>query len=208
VLCAYGDATTRTRNEAARTFIRRFKDTSDAEVGRMLGTLAETAAAALDAEGVPRADQSVVYQVDVRYHGQGFELPINVEIETFAAGGIEAVRRSFDEAHRRLFTFALEVEHEFVNLRAIVQGRAPVVRPNIVAEGDDGSSAAKIGDTPVWIEGGRASAALYGRAKLKANNRIRGPAIVTEFDATTLILPGCEGQVDRFGNILIRPISR
>ncbi|MBF6569560.1 MAG: hydantoinase/oxoprolinase family protein [Candidatus Binataceae bacterium] len=208
VLCAYGDATTRTRNEAARTFIRRFKDTSNAEVGRMLGTLAETAAAALDAEGVPRADQSVVYQVDVRYHGQGFELPINVEIETFAAGGIDAVERSFDEAHRRLFTFALEVEHEFVNLRAIVQGRAPVVRPNIVAEGDGGSSAAKIGDTPVWIEGGRADAALYDRAKLKANNRIRGPAIVTEFDATTLILPGCEGQVDRFGNILIKPISR
>jgi len=206
VLCAYGDATTRTRNEAARTFIRRFSDTSNDEVGRMLAELAETAAAALDAEGVPRSDQTTIYQVDVRYHGQGFEVPVPVEIESFAGDGMRAVAQSFDAIHRRLFTFALDVEHEFVNLRAIVQGKPPLVRPNIIAEGDHDPSGARLGETPVWIAGKAISAGLYDRARLKARNRIDGPAIVTEFDSTTLILPGCAGEVDRFGNILIRPV--
>jgi N-methylhydantoinase A len=206
VLCAYGDATTRTRNEAARTFIRRFSESSNDEVRRMLEELAETAAAALDLEGVPRAEQSTVYQVDVRYHGQGFEVPVAVDIESFAGDGMAALGRNFDAIHHRLFTFSLEVEHEFVNLRAIVQGRPPLVRPNLIAAGDADPSAARLGETPVWIAGGAMSAGLYERSRLKAGNRVAGPAIVVEFDSTTLILPNCAGEVDRFGNLLVRPV--
>ena len=207
VLCAYGDATTRTRNEAARTFIRRFGDTSNGEIRRMLDELAASAAGALDLEGVPRAEQSTIYQVDVRYHGQGFEVPVAVDIESFARDGLAAVGRSFDAIHHRLFTFSLEVEHEFVNLRAIVQGRAPLVQPNIVAEGDNDASTARIGETPAWIGGEAVSAGLYDRSRLKAGNRIAGPAIVVEFDSTTLILPACAGEIDRFGNVLVRPVG-
>ncbi|HUY20633.1 MAG TPA: hydantoinase/oxoprolinase family protein [Candidatus Binataceae bacterium] len=206
VLCAYGDATTRTRNEAARTFIRRFSESSNDEVRRMLEELAETAAAALDLEGVPRAEQSTVYQVDVRYHGQGFEVPVAVDIESFAGDGMAAVGRNFDAIHHRLFTFSLEVEHEFVNLRAIVQGRPPLVRPNLIAAGDADPSAARLGETPVWIGGGAMNAGLYERSRLRAGNRVAGPAIVVEFDSTTLILPNCAGEVDRFGNLLVRPV--
>jgi N-methylhydantoinase A len=46
---------------------------------------------------------------------------------------------------------------------------------------------------------------LYDRAKLRAGNIIRGPAIVLEMDATTVILPGHVGKVDKLGNILITP---
>ncbi len=207
VLCAYGDATTRARNEAARTFVRRFSDTSNGEVRRMLEELAAGAAAALDAEGVPRAEQSTVFQADVRYHGQGFEVPVAVEIGSFAGDGMAAIAASFDAIHRRLFTFALDVEHEFVNLRAIVQGRPPLVRPNLIAEGEADAGEARTGETQVWIGGRFVAAGLYDRARLRARNRVPGPAVVTEFDSTTLILPGCAGEVDRFGNLLVRPVT-
>src|SRR4029078_11070843 len=67
-----GDATTSLRDESARTFIRRFSETSDDEVRSALAELAEEARGRLDAEGVARADQSESYQVDVPSHGQGF----------------------------------------------------------------------------------------------------------------------------------------
>jgi N-methylhydantoinase A len=38
-----------------------------------------------------------------------------------------------------------------------------------------------------------------------AGNRLDGPAIVTEMDSTTLILPNYHAEVDAFGNLLIRP---
>ncbi len=41
----------------------------------------------------------------------------------------------------------------------------------------------------------------------KSGNVISGPAIVLEMDSTTLILPGHEGRVDDWGNILITPAA-
>jgi len=208
VLCAYGDATTKERNEASRTFIRPFSGTTHAEVSAMLDDLKGIAAATLDAEGVPRADQTVTYQVDVRYHGQGLELPIVVDIESFAKGGLDHIAGLFDETHRRLFTFALEAEKEIVNLRAIVQGKAARVESVELAKGSDDPSAARVSDTDLWVNKREVKAPVYARAKLLAGNRIVGPAIVTEMDSTTLILPDHVGEVHTSGNILIRPLAR
>ncbi|MGN6330991.1 MAG: hydantoinase/oxoprolinase family protein [Motilibacteraceae bacterium] len=207
VLCAYGDATTSLRNESARTYIRKFSDTSDFEVRKALEELAAEAQSSLDADGVPRSDQTVTFQVDVRYHGQGFEVPVDLDISSLGEGsdGLSKVGARFDEEHTRLFTFALDAEHELVNLRATVKGRAPKVAAVQLPEGGADSSAARYGDTRVYVDGAWAEAGLYDRGKLQAGNVIAGPAIVTEMDSTTLVLPGHSGTVDAVGNILIRP---
>jgi N-methylhydantoinase A len=59
----------------------------------------------------------------------------------------------------------------------------------------------------VWAGGGWI-ARIHGRALLRAGNLVAGPAIVTEMDSTTLILPNYAGEVDLFGNILVRPVTR
>ena len=205
VLCAYGDATTRLRNEAACTYIRRFSATSGSDVAETLGALGESAGAVLEAEGLPRSARSTVYQADVRYHGQGFEVPVAVDVAGLRQDGIDPVRKAFDEIHRRLFTFNLDVEHEFVNLRAIVQENSRELKPARLAKGGPDPAAALKGETPIWAHGRLLSAKLYDRARLLAHNVLDGPAIVTEMDSTTLILPGHFGEVDAFGNILIRP---
>ncbi len=206
VLCAYGDATTRLRSESACTYIRRFSEARGSELAETLGRLAESASAALDADGLTRFSRAVVYQADVRYHGQGFEVPVSVDIGALGQpGGLESVSKAFDEIHRRLFTFNLSVEHELVNLRAIVQEIGRDLAPARLAEGDRSARAALRGETPVRVRGHSIGAKLYERAKLLARNVIAGPAIVTEMDSTTLILPGHEGEIDACGNILIRP---
>jgi N-methylhydantoinase A len=207
VLCAYGDATTRLRDEASRTFIRRFAETTDREVAAMLEELAETAARALDAEGVPRADQTILYQIDMRYKGQGMQLTVDFAPEDFLATGLRQVAARFDEIHTQLFTFALDAAHELVNLRAVVQGREAMVKPEPVPRGAADPSAAISERTTLYIDGADVPAVIYDRAKLKAGNRIVGPAVVVEMDATALILPDHAGEVDAFGNILIRPIQ-
>ena len=205
VLCAYGDATTRVRDEASRTFIRRVFETSDEEVGAMLEELAATAARALDAEGVSRAEQAVHYQIDMRYKGQGMQLTVDVTPEGFRAGGLQAVAARFDATHAQLFTFALDAPHELVNLRSIVQGRETLVRPQSVGRGGADPASAVVEQTTMFVDGSDVPAKIYERARLQAGNRIHGPAIVTEMDSTALILPGHVGETDALGNILIRP---
>ena len=208
VLCAYGDATTRLRDEASMTFIRMFKDTSNPEVRRILQDLQKNAAKALDAENVPRSDQTAHFQVDVRYHGQGLMLTVDAELKSFAENGLKTVAKKFDEEHTQMFTFALDVEHEIVNLRAVVQGKATTVKARRAPKGgDDPPTEAKLGTTKIYVENKDRNAAIYDRSALKAGNKVAGPAIITEMDSTTLILPKHYGEVDRVGNILIRPVN-
>ena len=207
VLCASGDATTRVRDEASRTFIRRFSDTTATEVIEILNGLAETAATSLDAENVPRSDQQMTYQADLRYHGQGLLLTVDADVAALAARGLDAIGDQFEDTHKQLFTFALDVDKEVVNLRAVVQGKAAVVLAEKLEQGDADASSAILAQQKVFMDGAEHQANIYDRSKLKSGNRIEGPAIITEMDSTSVILAGHNGEIDAFGNIIIRPIK-
>ncbi len=205
VLCAYGDATTRVRNEASRTFIKRFGRTKAEEAVEIFADLAKQASRALDQEGIPRSDQTVSYQADIRYHGQGLLLTVDFELDDLSKQGLDVIGTRFDQMHEQLFTFALPEDKELVNLRSVAEGKPTVVRALRVAEGDASPAAAEMVSHEIYVDGGMQQAMLYDRSKLKAGNVIAGPAIVLEMDSTTLILPAHEGQVDEYGNILITP---
>jgi N-methylhydantoinase A len=145
------------------------------------------------------------FQVDVRYHGQGLRLTVNVRLDDLARRGLRAIASAFDEEHKRLFTFALPLEHEMVTLRAAVQGKGTSVKRPVISKGAKSPKAAEIGKQKACMDGKFVSATVFERARLKAGNRIAGPAIVLEMDSTSVILPRHSGTVDAFGNILIYP---
>ncbi len=207
VLCAYGDATTSLRDDVARTFIRALSGLTDDELHGVFTDLTNNVSQTLVAQGVPRDDQAITYQVDLRYHGQGFEIPIDVDLTTFdgAGKGLEILRETFDAEHERLFSFLLNNEHEVVNVRASASGPRPDVPGVELAEGGSDPAAALTGTTRIWVDGATAAAGLYERSRLLAGNIVPGPAVVTEMDSTTLVLPGHSATVHRSGCLLIRP---
>jgi N-methylhydantoinase A len=205
VLCAYGDATTRVRDESSRTFVRRFADTDDQEVLGILRELSAAAGSTLDSEGVPRAEQTTLYQIDLRYAGQGMRLTVNMTPEEFETGGLKELGRRFDEMHEQLFTFSLETQRELYNLRALVQGRESAAQGETLPSGNGDPSTAIYAKTKIFFEGRDHDASILDRSALKSGDLIRGPAVVTEMDSTTLVLPEHTGAVDQFGNILIQP---
>jgi N-methylhydantoinase A len=205
VLCALGDATTAVRDESARTFIRKFSDTTPKDVLKIFAELANDAARALEREKVPRSEMRIGYQVDLRYHGQGLQLTVNVDLKDLGKRGLKAIAEPFDAEHKRLFTFVLPLEHELVNLRAFVQGQGITIDRPTLAKGRQDAKAAAVGRQKTYMDGRDYTTTVYDRSRLKAGNRVAGPAIVMEMDSTTVILPRHHGVVDKFGNILIYP---
>jgi N-methylhydantoinase A len=205
VLCALGDATTAVRDESARTYIRKFSETTKDEIAKQLKALGAAAAKGLASEKVPASEMEFGYQVDVRYHGQGLRLTVDVDLKRLEKEGLDAIRKPFDEEHTRLFTFALPLEHEFVALRAYVQGKGINIKRQVIARGGTSPAAAVVGKQKSYMDGKDCVATVYDRAGLKAGNRIAGPAIIMEMDSTTVILPKHHGKVDVYGNILIYP---
>lgn len=207
VLCAYGDATTRLRNEASRTLVQRLDSLTDAQALAVLAELEEEAHKALASERVKVSGQETLYQIDMRYSGQGMKLTVDATPADFRAEGLAGVARRFDRMHEQLFTFALDAGHELVGLRAVALGpRKPFISGALRRGGADPGAAAAH-KTRVFVADGWRDAVVYDRSKLEAGNRMAGPAIVVEMDATTLILPDCAGTVDDYGNVLIRPIG-
>jgi N-methylhydantoinase A len=203
VLCALGDATTQMRTETARSFSRRFSETGEDEVQGILTEMASQTRAELVAEGIADADVTSLFEIDVRYEGQAFEVPLSIDAETLKRDGLAGITARFDEEHRRLFTFNMDTAHELVNLRAVALGPLLDLKAPALPQGNGDPINAKLRDHELWADGAMAPAVIYDRAKLCAGDIIPGPAIVIEMDSTTLIEAGCTGAVDAVGNILI-----
>lgn len=203
VLCALGDATTRMRTETARSFSKLATDTDAAELIAVLKEMADKTRAELRADGLAESDIISEFEVDVRYAGQAFEVPLTITSDALEREGIDGILKRFDAEHLRLFTFNMDTPHEIVNLRAVALGQALDLPAAQVPEGNGDLSAAKMRDHSIWMDGKEQDAVIYDRSKLRQGDTIPGPAIVVEMDSTTLIETGCVAVVDAVGNILI-----
>ena len=203
VLCALGDATTRMRTETARSFSRLAGSASAEELIGILDEMSAQTRADLVADGVPESEITSEFEIDVRYAGQAFEVPLTITADVLRRDGIPGILARFDAEHHRLFTFNMDTPHEIVNLRAVALGRTLDLPAAELPKGDGNPAAAKMRDHTLWMDGREQAAVIYDRAKLRQGDVIPGPAIVCEMDSTTLIESGCVGTVDAVGNILI-----
>ena len=207
VLCAVGDATTRSRAETARSHSLRKSQTSSKNIASILTEMGKQVIDELKKEGAKPKDITVSYQADVRYNGQAFEIPMALDLKGFGKDGLERLCAEFDAEHKRMFTFNMDSEHEVVNLRAVALGKELDLPAMKIKKGTSDAKGAKMRDTKVYIDGKMKKAGIYDRDKLKAGNKILGPAIIIEMDSTALVHSGCEAKVDAYGNIIINPVK-
>ena len=203
ILCALGDVASDYRNEFSQTYIRTFDATSMDELRRRLDELGEQAKRWLDAEDVDKDQRHIRYEVDVRYHRQGLAIQIPVQPGEMDDQGLNLISRRFSDEHERMYGFRLDTIAEFVVVRAVAQGETTdLSNPPFELEGPD-AAAARVESNPVFHDGKFIDAAIYDRTLLRPGNQVTGPAIITQMDSTTLILPRYRGRIDAFANILI-----
>jgi N-methylhydantoinase A len=211
LLCALGDLVADFRNEFGRTLIRLVADATGEEILEILSELEQRARGWLVGEGIDPSAQRVRFNVDMRYHGQGYEIPVPVDPDRIRAEGLQHLAEAFNELHEQAYGFRMpKTPAEFINLRAIGSGELP--HPELpvgeLSAGADASGAISDPGHRLLVDGEWVSAPIYDRGLLEPGNRLRGPAVVTEFDSTTVVLPGYGAEVDRFYNILIKPEVR
>ena len=163
--------------------------------------------ARLDRDGVPASDRQMLRSVDLRYHGQSFELSIAVPAGSLTVADVERLRAEFDAAHERAYGYAApEDAVELVNVRLAAIGVTPRPRRAPLPPGGRDAAKALKGTREVWFAeiGGWRNTNVLDRAKLLSGNVIGGPAIVEEHDASTLVHPGWEATVDQHGNLVVR----
>ena len=209
LLCATGDLVADFRDEFARTFIRTIDNASGDEVRGILDELGAEAREWLSREGITEDNQRLSFNVDMRYYRQGYELPVEIDPALLAGNGTAMLAERFNQLHEQFYRFKMEgTTCEIVNLRAIGYGEMPDPQ---LPEGELGasqdSSAAVFDEHEVYFQGGWLPTKIYDRSRLEPGNRVEGPAIITEFDATTVVLAEYAAEVDKNLNLIMNATS-
>ena len=146
--------------------------------------------------------------VEARYLGQGYELRVDVGSGTIDDAWVEKLRADFHDIHEREYSRRFEdSDIEVPNIRVRGIGLMPALETPDVEAGDESPEAALRLEADAWflVEGElrQMSTRYYDREALRAGNRLAGPAIVNQYDSTTVIPPGVSAHIDRHGNIVI-----
>ena len=205
VLCAYGDATTQIQDEASRSYLAMAQDITTDKFLNDLKDLKDKASQSLMKDGVSDSNLEVTYQADVRYVGQAFQITVEFDEKEYETKGIQLITDAFDDEHYQLFTFKLSDGHEILMIRAIVKVAQAEINSSANTSSGSSLEEAIIQESRFYHESQWHDAKIYDRNKLHAKHLIPGPAIVSEMDSTTVILPMHEAAVDEVGNLIINP---
>ena len=165
-------------------------------VGEIFSELEKQGAAELAAEGLNGVAQR---SLDLRYRGQGYELNVGYDPQA-----PEQSMNAFHELHRQRYGFADEtrpVEVVNVRMRMIAPSEPYEPERREVVAGD--GRAALSAERSVWFEGGWRATRFYKRESLRPGDAIAGPAMITEYTAATLVLPGSTARVDSLDNLVV-----
>jgi N-methylhydantoinase A len=147
----------------------------------------------------------VVLRADLRYVGQGYELPVTLPDGEIGARTADALRDAFHTEYARRYGYAdPAAEVEMVTVGATVVGAVPEVRLSEHRPETGALDDTRKPDRAVYFPeaGGYVACPIYDRARLPLGARLIGPAVVEDSDSTTVLPPGVTAEVDRWANLI------
>ncbi|MFP5336732.1 MAG: hydantoinase/oxoprolinase family protein [Actinomycetes bacterium] len=147
------------------------------------------------------------YTLDMRYRGQGYEVPVTVSRTALETGDVSTMRKAFDAEHLDRFDHAAPEESvEVVSYR--VTGRGLVPEVTLLEHEPVGRplAQARVDTRPVRFGDAVVDTPVYARELLDVGVAFTGPAIVDQEDTTVVVLPGQPVEVDRWRNLRISPV--
>ena len=202
VLSAYGGIIADVRNDFIQTI---YADLNDGVVDRLkdgLQALRDRALHWLKVEHGFDGEAILTVSADLRYRGQSYEIDTPLEAAWIEDANISAVAKAFHREHARIYEHADDTAPlQIINLRLIVSGVPP--KPEITRLDESTDDPLPVGETSIYCDGQRMTALIYRRAELKAGQSFQGPAIVTQDDTTTCVLPNYSVSVDPLGNLIL-----
>ena len=196
------------RHDRVMTINRLLEELDTAQLGQLVRDNAESGERLLQKAGIRLNGIEVACELDMNYVGQTHTIAVPLP------GAIlddsvnqEAIRAAFDQTYRVTYGRLLEdIPVRVLNLRVAVVGRRPTFDLSVISPAAN-TRTTITGERNVWVDGGWHSARIYERLSLPVGERIHGPAVLEQPDATIFIDPGLEGVVDGYGNLLVQRLD-
>jgi N-methylhydantoinase A len=175
-----------------------------ADVNAMFARLSQQALADLRDDGFAEDRIRIERGLDLRYAGQGYEITLPCPDGAITAAGLAGLRRSFDAQHRSMFGHSAPEEPvEVVSYRVRGVGLVPPVELPRFKRDDTTLADARRETRKVRLDGRTIDCPVYQREKLDVGLVVEGPAVLDQFDCTTVLCPGQVARVDEWKNLIV-----
>jgi len=203
--CAIGLLQTAVRRTYLGSAVGRLSQYPAERINVVFAGLEARARADAAGDGFTRDALRLRHQVDMRYPQQGYQLAVDCP-HPFADADRVRLKAAFDALHRQTYGQAAEAEDaEIVTFRLQAEVEVPRYEIAPLPAGDGNAARARKGERQVFDVARDAfvTAGLYDRDRLAPGDVIEGPAIIDQFDATTVMLAGQTLRVDRSATLVI-----
>jgi N-methylhydantoinase A len=192
------------KHDYVRSRVSSIADLSIDVIDSTFAELEREATAELRHDGFAESQICLERALDMRYAGEGHEMTVACPAQGLHAGGITGVRRSFDALHKATFGhMAPEEPVEVVSYR--LRGTGKVATPGFAKFKPTGTtlSDALRAHRLARFDGSNVPCPVYQRERLDVGLTLAGPAIIDQFDSTTVVCPDQVATVDAWKNLII-----
>ena len=206
-LSAFGLHVSDIKRDYVRTLVRQQTGADAGEIDGAWQALERIGRDEVMAEGVPRERIELRRSADLRYVGEGHEVPVEIPPGVGGADAVAAMWSSFHRVHADAFGFDYEGRQdvEAVNLRVQVIGQ--VDRPAVREIAAGAGPAAPEGERPVyWRGAGWVACPIFRREALAPGDSLGGPLIVEEYGSTVVVPAAWRVACDRYGNLVMEKV--
>jgi N-methylhydantoinase A len=203
--CAIGLLQTAVRRTYLGSAVGRLSQYPAERINAVFAGLEERARVDSAGDGFARDALRLRHQVEMRYPQQGYQLAVDCP-HPFADADRSRLKAAYDALHRQTYGQAAETEDaEIVTFRLQAEIEVPRYEIAGLAARDGDAARARKGERQVFdiARDMFVTAGLYDRDRLAPGDMIEGPAIIDQFDATTVVLAGQTLRVDPSGTLVI-----
>ena len=179
------------------------------DLDRLSRSLAQARARALEALGLQGFSREVARLegfLDVRYVGQAYELRVPIDVDAVSAETIVGALDRFHRTHDERFGYSYQGREpaEIVNVGVTGLGPLAATQPGPVTDETTAWSALENGRRDVFFAGsGTVETPIYARVAA-AGGQVSGPAIIEQYDTTTVVEPGWTARTNELGHLLLQ----
>jgi N-methylhydantoinase A len=190
--------------ESVRSAYSRLSRFDAQSINSIIGELADEAISFVNS-GAPDADPNLECTAYMRYVGQGWEVPVTIEVRTYSVADGTLFRKAFDDSYERFFgrvIDGLDVEIVSWSLRATSKIAPPA--PAMITKK---TAPAKVSGERRMFDaqaGKFQPAAVVARSDMEPGHWIAGPAVITERETSTIVTASREVIMQADGCLLLR----
>ena len=203
--CALGMLQTSVRHSYLRSEIGSLVRIATRRVNELFAALEQQAMQEATEEGFLPGQAKITRLLDLRYPHQGYSLCVPCPAP-FDEGARRVVKDAFDSLHQKVYGQSAPNENpEIVTFRLQSEIAVPRLALPELPRTDGKTARAIKGQRPLYntVQQKFERVNVWDRAKLLAGDRLEGPAVIEQFDATTVVLAGQTVSVETDGALVI-----